>query len=284
MWSSRKLIDTLVAQPYLQFYNLMQYPVPKDMESFLVEKKSWSTSSHSAFSRSTKPSLMTEYLEEIHRHAKLYQSLPFVSEIFLCNSLTFNALHKESDIDLFIIAQPHRIWSAKFWAMLFFFFTGLKRSLKGKAKKFCLSFFITSDHQNLYALSLSNLDIYLCYWIQHLVPLYQADLAKPPQMYKKNKRVKGVLPNYPEKQSIFLDSQIFTWSTKFKAFMEWIGRGVIGDLWEVIVKYLQLFVIRLKIAWDPERNKDVIVNDQMLKFHQDIREKISLKYSLVIKK
>jgi hypothetical protein len=52
---------------------------------------------------------------------------------------------------------------------------------------------------------------------------------------------------------------------------------------EVIVKYLQLFIIRLKILRNPERNKDVIISDKMLKFHQDIREKISLKYSIMVK-
>ncbi|MDR2190943.1 MAG: hypothetical protein LBP53_07415 [Candidatus Peribacteria bacterium] len=63
-----------------------------------------------------------------------------------------------------------------------------------------------------------------------------------------------------------------------------MGKGIIGDIGEMFVKLLQLFVIRLKILRDPERNKDVIVNDQMLKFHQDIRKKVSLKYSILIKK
>ena len=31
------------------------------------------------------------------------------------------------------------------------------------------------------------------------------------------------------------------------------------------------------------KNKDVIVSDNMLKFHQDIREKVSLKYNIKVK-
>ncbi|MDR0607901.1 MAG: hypothetical protein LBG52_06255 [Candidatus Peribacteria bacterium] len=272
-------------QPYLQFYFLMQYPVPSDMERFFVEKKmKRGTPISSLFSWKHKSPLLDAYLEEIAKHSKLYQSLPFVETIYLCNSLTFNALHQESDIDLFIVAQPGRIWLAKFWAMWIFMFTGLKYSLGKKSKKFCLSFFITSTHQNLYALSLPNLDIYLCYWIQHLVPLYQAGSEKAFQIYAKNKWVKGVLPNYPEQQSIFLGNQVVSGVSKFKRFVEWLGRGVLGDLGEFFVKYLQLLVIRLKIMWDPERNKDVVTTDHMLKFHQDIREKISLKYRMLIKK
>ena len=34
---------------------------------------------------------------------------------------------------------------------------------------------------------------------------------------------------------------------------------------------------------NPVWNKDVIISDTMLKFHQDIREKVSLKYNVKIK-
>jgi hypothetical protein len=168
--------------------------------------------------------------------------------------------------------------------MLFFTFSGIKRSLTKKRKKICLSFFITSNHQNLYSISLPNLDIYLSYRIQHLVLLYQDTSGKKSDFFKKNKRVQGILPNYATEQCIFLWNQVFSGRTNFKKFIEWLGRGVLGDFWEQIVKILQLFIINVKRWRDPERNKDVIVNDHMLKFHQDIREKISLKYSVAIKK
>jgi hypothetical protein len=153
---------------------------------------------------------MDEYLAEIEKYATLYKSLPFVDEIYLCNSITFNALHQNSDIDLFIITRPGRIRTAKFRAMLFFMFAGIKRSLNNKRKKVCLSFFVTADHQNLYALSLPHLDIYLSYRIQHLVLLYQANEKKKPEFFKKNKRVQGILPNYPGEQCIFLGNRIFS--------------------------------------------------------------------------
>jgi hypothetical protein len=227
---------------------------------------------------------MDEYLTEIAKYTTLYKSLPFIKEIYLCNSITFNALHQDSDIDLFIITRPGRIRTAKFRAMLFFAFAGIKRSLQKKRKKVCLSFFITSDHQNLYSISLAHLDIYLSYRIQHLVLLYQDDPTQKPEIFKKNKRVQGILPNYPAQQCIFLGNEVVSGKTTFKRFMEWIGRGSLGDLGEWIAKFFQLCIIRLKILRDPERNKDVVINDQMLKFHQDIREKISLKYSVAIKK
>ena len=298
MWNTgrwaKKLVDTLIAQEYLTFYHIMNYPIPKNGEHFFVasspskEKENREEKQQKdkadTFSRPYKPQLMVEYIQEIEKYKTLYQSLPFVEEIYLCNSISFNALHENSDIDLFIITQPERIRSAKFRAMLAFTFTGLKRTFNKKAKKICLSFFISADQQNLYSISLAHLDIYLCYRIQHLVLLYQADPQQKPKIFKKNKRIKGVLPHYPEEQSISLGNQVFSWATKIKQGIQRVGKSIIGDLMETLLKYLQLTIIRLKILRSPERNRDVIVNDQILKFHQDIRKKVSLKYSVAIKK
>lgn len=48
---------------------------------------------------------------------------------------------------------------------------------------------------------------------------------------------------------------------------------------EFLLKLLQISIIMLKKRVHPQQNKDVIISDQMLKFHQDIREKVSLKYA-----
>jgi predicted nucleotidyltransferase len=49
---------------------------------------------------------MDEYLQEIEKLKPILKSIPFIEHIYLCNSITFNSLNKESDIDLFIIATP----------------------------------------------------------------------------------------------------------------------------------------------------------------------------------
>ena len=65
--------------------------------------------------------------------------------------------------------------------------------------------------------------------------------------------------------------------------MEAIWNWLIWNIFELIVKYLQKAIIHLKIILNPIWNKDVIISDTMLKFHQDIREKVSLKYNLKTK-
>jgi hypothetical protein len=86
--------------------------------------------------------------------------------------MTFNALHANSDIDLFVVTQERRVWLARFFMTLMMWVYSIKRSSKTTRKRFCLSFFVDRNNQNLEPLLLHERDIYLPYWIAHLVPVY----------------------------------------------------------------------------------------------------------------
>lgn len=295
MQGTRKLIKTLSSQPYLRFYEIMKYPVPKNAEQFFQYSDTEHTNANkllkdtheeelnNSFSRNKKSEYLDEYLKEIKRLESTFQSIPFAEQIFLCNSISFNALDKNSDIDLFIIAEPWRIRTVKFRSMILFTLKWAKRFWKKNKKKICLSFFITSNAQNLYPISLPSLDIYLAYRIAHLVLIYQPDEEINNSFFESNKRVRWILPNYQEMQTISLWIKPFTWNTKFKNAMETLWDWFIWNIFEWIVKHIQKAIIRLKRIRNPVWNKDVIVSDTMLKFHQDIREKVSLKYNVKIK-
>lgn len=285
-----KLINTLSIQPNLRFYEIMGYPIPFDAELYFQysstqkSKKNLNKNVSSRhFSRDKKSQYLDEYLQEIQRLKTTFQSIPFVEQIFLCNSISFNALDENSDIDLFIIAKPWRIWSVKFWSMVLFTLKWAKRFWKKIRKKICLSFFVTSDAQNLYPISLPSLDVYLAYWIAHLVLIYQPDNQVNNSFFQSNKRVKWILPNYQEKQTISLWINPFSWNTKFKNVVETLGDWFLWNIFEQTVKLIQKAIINLKRIRNPAWNKDVIISDSMLKFHQDIREKVSLKYNIKVK-
>jgi len=292
MW---KILKILSIQPYLRFYEIMNYPVPKNTELFFqysdteptnankILKDTSENNNKDWFSRDQKSKYMDEYLKEIKRLRSTFQSIPFVEQIFLCNSISFNALDKNSDIDLFIIAEPRRIRTVKFRSMILFTLKWAKRFWKKSRKKICLSFFITSDSQNLYPISLSTLDIYLAYRIAHLVLIYQPDEEINNSFFKNNKRVKWILPNYQERQTISIWINPFSWNTKFKNIIETLWNWLLWNIFEWTVKHIQKPIINLKRIRNPIWNKDVIVSNTMLKFHQDIREKVSLKYNVKVK-
>lgn len=295
MWEILKLYKNLSIQTYLRFYEIMDYPIPKNAELFLqytdnqrskvnnLLKNIYKESEDNSFSRDQKSEYMDEYLKEIKRLKSIFQSIPFVEQIFLCNSISFNALDENSDIDLFIIAKPWRIRTVKFLSMILFALKWAKRFWKKTRKKICLSFFITSNSQNLYPISLPSLDIYLAYWIAHLVLIYQPNEKNSNSFFENNKWVKWILPNYQEKQTISLWIKPFSWNTKFKNIMESIWISFLWNIFERFVKHLQKAIIHLKIILNPIWNKDVVISDSMLKFHQDIREKVSLKYNVRVK-
>jgi len=294
-WRILNIVKTLSIQPYLRFYEIMDYPVPKNTELFFQYSDTEPTNANkllknindnewwNSFSRDQKSEYMDEYLKEVKRLKSTFQSIPFVEQIFLCNSISFNALDKNSDIDVFIIAEPWRIRTVKFRSMILFTLKWAKRFWKRSRKKICLSFFITSDSQNLYPISLPSLDIYLAYRISHLVLIYQPDEKLNNSFFESNKWVKWILPNYQEKQTISLWINPFTWNTKFKNIIETLWDWFLWNIFEWIVKHFQKAIIRLKRIRNPVWNKDVIVSDSMLKFHQDIREKVSLKYNVKVK-
>lgn len=290
-----KILKLLSIQPYLRFYEIMNYPVPKNAELFFQYSDTERTNVNKMlrnikkdkpwdwFSRDKKSEYMDEYLQEIKRLKSTFQSIPFIEQIFLCNSISFNALDKNSDIDFFIIAEPWRIRTVKFRSMILFTLKWAKRFWKKSRKKICLSFFITSNQQNLYPISLSSLDIYLAYRIAHLVLIYQPDEKINNSFFENNKWIKWILPNYQEKQTISLWLNTFYWNTKFKNTIENLWNWFLWNIFEQTVKLIQKAIIRLKIILNPIWNKDVIVSDTMLKFHQDIREKVSLKYNIKVK-
>ena len=86
--------------------------------------------------------------------------------------MSFNGLHADSDIDLFVVTQERRVWLARFFMTLMMWVYSIKRSGKITRKRFCLSFFVDRNNQNLESLLLHKRDIYLPYWIAHLVPVY----------------------------------------------------------------------------------------------------------------
>lgn len=95
--------------------------------------------------------------------------LPFVRAVAVCNSLAFQTVHENSDIDLFIVAASGRVWSARAWV------TGglaLLRLRPGEARRdpVCASFFVDESMTDLGVLKISR-DVYFYFWERTLLPM-----------------------------------------------------------------------------------------------------------------
>lgn len=287
------IANTLDDNQHLVFYKIMNYDVPRHYSYFLFEKKWWKKQEDilrgqefppdkEKYSWDKKNEYMDSFLTYIKKYSRLYRSVPFIQSIYLCNSITFNALHKDSDIDIFIVTKKWALRRARLRSVLLFFLFGLKRGfLRGKKKKFCLTFYVTHTHQNLYNIMLPQNDIYFIYRLAHLVPLYQ---ETPENIYKQNKWLESALPNFPGRHCINIWVTPGSGKSIFKKIAEFLGGGVVGKGIEYLIKILRLPIViyKTKMLWDKWRG--IVANRNMLKFHMDIRKKIHLLYMMYKKK
>lgn len=287
------LVHTLDDNQHLIFYKIMEYDIPRDYTYFLLEKKTREKQEDilraqefppdgQKYSWDKKNPYMDEYIAYIQKYSRLYRSIPFIQSIYLCNSLTFNAIHKDSDIDVCIVTKSWALWRARFWSVLLFFIFGLKRGvIRGKKRKFCLSFYVTHTHQNFYNIMLPQNDIYFIYRLAHLVPLYQ---ETPENIYKHNKRIESALPNFPGRHCIDIGIQTVLWTNTFKKITEFLFGGIVGRGSEYLIKYIRLPIVIFKTKKLWEKWRGIIINKNILKFHMDIRKKVHLLYIMYKKK
>ncbi len=279
--SIKDIGDTLISNKYLNFYKVMKYPIPQNMECFFFEKKNNTNTRFKEdcwFSRNKKNKYMDEYIEFINKYWNLYKSIPFIKEIYLCNSISFNSLKKDSDIDLFIITQKNSIRRARFFSLLFFSILWIRR-WKEVRKKFCLSFYVTEDNQNLYNISIPRSDIYLNYWLAHLITLYQ-EKGNSWNIYKHNNRFRSSLPNHPQKFCINIGNKKYYWNSKLKNILQKSLWWLLWNIIEYIIKIIWIPILKSKTKKLWKKWQWVIISDQMLKFYHDKRFQIHLMYEI----
>ncbi|MCL5406919.1 MAG: hypothetical protein M1429_00240 [Patescibacteria group bacterium] len=192
---------------------------------------------------------------KIQRIIKFLRYAPFVKNISVINSLAFNASNENSDIDIFIITQKNRLWTARAAVVMILEFLGQNKNKWYQANKFCLGFALTVEKLNLENLRLKK-DIYFTYWLAMLMPILDR------KMYQKfileNAWILKELPNWQEKN-------IESFPEK-KTKLEKILSGRFGEALESFLGHLQI-----KKIWLAKENHrlgaSVVADFQMMKLH-----------------
>ncbi|PZM86454.1 MAG: hypothetical protein DLD55_05655 [candidate division SR1 bacterium] len=266
----------------------MGYPLPQPRAFFawrIAENYSENTSENYSekgkeqfvlpdFSWSEAPSpLLSEFLAFLQKWSRLTRNFPFVQQIFLANSLSFNGLKADSDLDLFVITKKGRIRTARLMMSLMMLFFGIKRTANAERKRFCLSFFVDEEHSELEKLLLHEQDVYLPYWIAHLVPWYQEQRSEA--VFQKNAWISRFLPHFQAQQMISLGVQVQTGKGGWKSFWELVLGGRIGTVVEKWIKRLWLPRMESLKKKNPELHQGILIEEGILKFHYDQRQKYS---------
>ncbi len=109
--------------------------------------------------------------KKVARWRWLLQLCPFVKLVAVCNSSTIGDTRENSDIDLFVVAKPGRLFTARLGLTLLTSMFGLRRHGSKVRGRFCLSFYVTEEAMDLSAIALPSYDIYLAFWAHSLEPV-----------------------------------------------------------------------------------------------------------------
>lgn len=209
----------------------------------------------------------TRFLDAMRKYRKAESvarwlgHLPWVEGIAVCNSLSWYATHQDSDIDLFIVASPGRVWSVRMLTTLPLALLR-QRPTERVRDPICLSFFCSPAALAFENLKIHGQDPYLAYWSQTLVPLVDR-IQWLAAFQAQNGWLRTVLPNAGSVRR----------PPRFATAVP--GRWPWLPISEGLLKQLQFEKFPNSIRSLMNRDSRVIVSDAMLKFHeQDAREEI----------
>jgi len=206
-----------------------------------------------------------KYMKAI-RVIKVLRFFPFIKMIAVCNTLAFNNSRQEADIDLFIITKSQRVWQSRFWVTGFLKLFKMRPSQDKSQDTICSTFFVDEDNLNLQKLLINENDIYLKYWIRQVVPIYNEGIYQ--KFFRENDWIDNNLPN-----TLSIDTPPRRQVKKLGWCKKTIN-AVTLLFPEGIFKNYQMKIMPTKLKELANKDTRVVINDCMLKFHDNDRREI----------
>lgn len=198
--------------------------------------------------------------QKLRRLMRYLVRLPHVKGIAICNSLAFHFTESRSDIDLFVVTEPNRVWTTRLLAVTPL---ALLKQRPGEAKvdPIDLSFYVTQKSLDISKLRVASDDWYLALWSKNLLPIYgRPELWQAWQ--QNNTWVNRLVPNAVERRP-----------SRVLRFAE--HRRLPRLLSEARARQIQQKKFPAEIKEQANQDTRVVVQTDMLKFHKnDRREEI----------
>jgi predicted nucleotidyltransferase len=206
--------------------------------------------------------------------ARVIKYVPFVRAVFVCNNVAFDMADEDSDIDVLIIIKSGRLWIGRLLVTALLSILGLRRTKNNITNKICLSFYLSDKNLNLKDVSLKGEDIYMIYWVTQIFPVYDPDdLAS--SMRAANRWIENFVVNLSDADFYGENIKDNFVSRAIKKFFHIAWGGVYGDIIEKQAKETQLVKMRAnKHSVQNHNDTRVVINDNMLKFHENDRREL----------
>lgn len=246
-------------RPSVAFFDLFDLPlVTYEGFSFLPGRESVVTRWQSSIRHIDRKLLIAR------RACRILRWVPFVDAVFAGNTVAIGNADDDSDIDVLVVIRDKRLWLTRLIVTAVLSLAGLRRHGKKIRDRVCLSFYLTPMAFDLSAIAITAPDIYLAYWLRTLIPLFDPERIFD-RLQAANRWAESLVPPC---QSFHAAPRIRTDTTPasliWRKFWEHTWGGQYGDLLEAQAKAIQ------KPRMKP-RELAVVVNDAMMKFHENDR-------------
>lgn len=205
---------------------------------------------------------------------RILKYVPFLRLVNVCNTLAFNYADKDSDIDLFIVTTPRRLWTTRLLVTFLLQILGVRRHHDKIAGRFCLSFWCTEEALNLEKIQIAPSDPHFVFWI-----LAQQPVLDNTNLYKNfiQTNHQWIKAKYGLNQPQKFNAPVYH-SNFLTHLGEYLLQGKWGDFVERKIRG-KLKPRAKKKAALATSEASLIISDQMLKFHnRDTRQEITQKF------
>ncbi len=211
-----------------------------------------------------------EFYKKTIKYLRFIKWISWIKMIWIGNSISMNCSKKTSDIDLFIVTSPEKMWFVRIFVTIIFQILWVRKTAKKHAWRFCLSFFATTNWMNFWKFALEK-DIYLYFWIVYFKPILDYDNS-----YENFLETNFSWADFSEYKNFFEENKKFIKYKKNtkKSFFDWLFI-FLDKIFKKI--FLPKTIKNYEKLWKPYW---IIINDNMLKFHNnDVRKKLNKKNS-----
>lgn len=210
-----------------------------------------------------------------NRTTKLFKWLPSVKLVAVANLIGHHNLRNESDIDIFIVSSPNRLWLTRLFCTGLMKITKQRPTKECKRNKMCLSFYAAADGLAMESLRFKP-DPYFDHWFLGLYPIYDNDKYLAYLRFK-NLWLKSAFPNSLLLRENFPDNYFS------KNWLDWVlyyGANFLN----LVSKKIQLAILPQKLKDLVGKDAGVVLNDQILRFYvKDKRQEFLDKYNQRLK-
>ena len=203
------------------------------------------------------------------RVVRILRYIPWIKMISVCNTLGYSNAPDDSDIDLFIIVEQNKLWTTRFFVISFLKFFGLRPLLTRfgnlydiRKDRIDANFFLSDANLSIENLKIDQ-DVYLAYWLILQTPIYD-----PYNIYGQfvgaNDWIKKWLPNFVSNLPSYR-RRLSKPNPLVTSLLRFLNPG------EKIYKKLQLKILPKHLKSLANKNTNVVINENMLKFHDQDR-------------